>query len=116
MAKRRVVITGLGAVSCLGMDVESMWTALLEGKSGIGPITAFDPNRFPCKIAGEVESFKINKHIPKSHRKAAKLMSRDIKLCILAANEAIADSGLVTKATDEENINIEFLTTKTISD
>ena len=107
MAKRRVVITGLGAVSCLGMDVESMWTALLEGKSGIGPITAFDPNRFPCKIAGEIEPFKINKHIPKSHRKAVKLMSRDIKLCILAANEAIADGGLVTKATDEENINID---------
>jgi 3-oxoacyl-[acyl-carrier-protein] synthase II len=89
------------------MDVESMWAGLLEGKSGIGPITAFDPNRFPCKIAGQVEPFKINQHVPKSHRKAIKLMSRDIKLCILAANEAIADGGLVTKATDEENINID---------
>lgn len=107
MGQRRVVITGLGAVSCLGMDVDSIWANLLEGKSGIGPITAFNPNRFPCKIAGQIEPFKINKHVPKSHRKAIKLMSRDIKLCILAANEAIADSGLITKATDEENINID---------
>ena len=107
MGTRRVVITGLGAVSCLGMDVGSMWTALLEGKSGIGPITAFDPDRFPCKIAGQVEPFKINKHVPKSHRKAVKLMCRDIKLCVLAANQAITDGRLITKATDEDNINID---------
>ena len=105
--KRRVVITGLGSVSCLGMDVDSMWSSLLEGKCGIDRIKAFNHDKFPCKLAGEVAEFKINQHVPKSYRKAVKLMSRDIELAILAANEAIADAGLITKATDEANINID---------
>lgn len=107
MSNRRVVITGLGSVNCLGMNVDSAWNGLIEGKCGIDKIKAFKPDKFPCHLAGEVEDFKINKHVPKSYRKAVKLMSRDIKLAILAANEAIADAGLITKATDEENVNFD---------
>ena len=106
MSKRRVVITGLGAVSCLGMDVNTMWNSLIEGRCGIGKITAFDPDKFPCRLAGQVEPYKINQHVPKYYRKAVKLMSRDIELAILAANQAVEDSGLVTKATDEDNVTV----------
>ncbi len=107
MCNRRVVITGLGAVSCLGLTADDLWQGLCSGRCGIDRIKSFDPAGFTCQIAGQVGEFKIQKHVPKSHRKAVKLMSRDIELAILAANEAINNSGLVTKATDADNINIE---------
>jgi len=107
MGRRRVVITGLGAVSPLGMSVADLWGGLCEGRCGIDTIKAFDPAGFSCKLAGEVGDFKIQKYLPKSHRKAVKLMSRDIKLAIVAANEAIENSGLVTKMTDAQNVSIE---------
>ena len=107
MNDRRVVITGLGAISPLGMTLADLWDALYNGSCGAAAITAFDPAGFSCKIAGETPEFKIQKYVPKYHRKAIKLMSRDIKLSIVAANEAIENSGLVTKAIDETNINID---------
>jgi 3-oxoacyl-[acyl-carrier-protein] synthase II len=104
---KQVVVTGLGAVSPLGLDVESLWQGLLGGKSGIDTIKTFDPNGFPCKIAGEVDDFKIRKHVPKSFRKSVKLMCRDIELSVLAANEAFESSGLVTKAQDPDNTTVD---------
>ena len=104
---RQVVITGLGAVSCLGMDVDSLWAGLTENRSGIDTIKAFDPAKFPCKIAGEVGEFKLRKHVPKSFRKSIKLMCRDIELSVLAANEAFESSGIVTKAQDPENTTVD---------
>jgi 3-oxoacyl-(acyl-carrier-protein) synthase len=53
----RVVITGMGAVTPLGLDVESTWQAALAGRSGVGPITLFDASRMKCRIAGEVKGF-----------------------------------------------------------
>ena len=105
---RRVVVTGLGAVTCLGLNADELWTHLVEGKSGIDTITAFDPVGFTCKIAGQVPEFRINKNVPKAYRKAVKLMSRDIEIAVLAADQAIRSSGFVTKATadDTKNINI----------
>lgn len=102
MNKRRVVITGVGAASPLGLSAGELWNGLLEGKSGIDTIRSFDPVKFTCKIAGETPDFKIKNYVPKFHRKATKLMSRDIELAIVAANEAIEDSGLVTKAKNED--------------
>ena len=58
--RRRVVITGMGAVSPLGNTVESSWQAAIEGRSGIGPITRFDSERFETKIAGEVRDFNAD--------------------------------------------------------
>jgi 3-oxoacyl-[acyl-carrier-protein] synthase II len=104
---KQVVVTGLGAVSPLGLDVESLWQGLLDGKCGIDTIKSFDPNGFPCKLAGEVEDFNIKKHVPKSFRKSVKLMCRDIELSVLAANEAFASSGLVTKAHDPGNTTVD---------
>ena len=54
MERRRVVVTGMGVVSPVGIGVDAFWNALLSGKSGVTPITEFDPTDFPVKIAGEV--------------------------------------------------------------
>ncbi len=106
MSSARVVITGIGAVSPLGLTVSDMWDGLCAGRCGIDKITAFDPVGFSCKIAGQAPDYKVQKFVPKAHRKATKLMSRDIELSVIAANEAFANSGLITKATDPENVNI----------
>ena len=106
MSKRRVVVTGLGAISPLGLTSHQLWAGLCEGKSGTDTIKAFNPAEFPCKIAGEVPEFKVRNYVPKSHRKATKLMSRDIELSIVAADEAIKNSGLVTKASGEEQVTV----------
>lgn len=106
MSKRRVVVTGLGAISPLGLTSQELWTGLCEGKSGADTIKAFDPAEFPCKIAGEAPEFKIRNYVPKSHRKATKLMSRDIELSIVAADEAIKNSGLITKASGAEQVTV----------
>ena len=105
MSSVRVVITGLGAVSPLGLTAGDMWDGLCAGRCGIDRITAFDPVGFNCKLAGQVPEFKIQSYVPKQLRKSIKLMSRDIKLAIIAADEALRSSGLITKAIDPENIN-----------
>ena len=106
MSPSRVAITGLGAISPLGSTVSEMWEGLCSGKTGIGTITNFDPVGFTCKIAGQVPEFNIRDFVPKTVRKSTKLMSRDIELSVIAAREALTDSGLNTKAIDPENVNI----------
>ncbi|MHC5101372.1 MAG: beta-ketoacyl-[acyl-carrier-protein] synthase family protein [Planctomycetota bacterium] len=106
MSTRRVVVTGTGAATSLGLTGKELWDGLLEGRSGIKKIQAFDPVGFPCELAGEVSDYKIRNYVPKSHRKATKLMSRDIEISVIAADDAVKNSGLVTKATDPENTTI----------
>ena len=106
MSSARVVITGLGAVTPLGLNVKEMWASLCAGKCGIGTITSFDPVGFTCKLAGQVPDYKIRDYVPKTFRKAVKLMSRDIELAVIAASEALTSSGLVTKGIDPENTNV----------
>lgn len=106
MAISGVVITGFGGISPLGVNTQQMWEGLSTGRCGIGQIRAFDPSGFPCRIAGEVPEYKIRKYVPRTYRKATKLMCRDIELSVIAADEAIRNAGLVTKATDPENVNI----------
>ncbi len=106
MGSARVVITGLGAISPLGLTVGDMWQGLCEGRCGIGKITAFDPVGFSCKLAGQVPDYRIQQYVPKAYRKAVKLMSRDIELSVVAANEALTNGGLITKGIDPERINI----------
>ncbi len=107
MSSARVVITGLGAISPLGLTVGDMWGGLCSGRCGIGKITAFDPVGFSCKLAGQVPDYKIKQFVPKTYRKAVKLMSRDIELAVIAANEALTDSKLITKGIDPEKVNID---------
>jgi 3-oxoacyl-[acyl-carrier-protein] synthase II len=101
-----VVITGIGAVSPLGLTATKTWEGLCSGKCGIRRIKSFDPAKFTCQLAGEVEDYKIQQYVPKSFRKATKLMSRDIELSVIAADEAVRDSGLITRAIDEQKINV----------
>lgn len=107
MSSGTVVITGVGAVSPLGLDADALWEGLCQGRCGIRRIEAFDPVGFPCQLAGEVPNYKLRDFIPKSARKSAKLMSRDIELAVMAAQGALKNAGLRTKATDPDDINID---------
>ncbi len=107
MKKRRVVITGLGAVTPLGLSVDELWQGLSSGRCGIGLITAFDPVGFPCRLAGQVPPYKLSDYIPKTSRKAAKLMSRDIELVVMAADQALRHSGLKTRGIDPDHVTID---------
>ncbi|MFG0329267.1 MAG: beta-ketoacyl-[acyl-carrier-protein] synthase family protein [Phycisphaerales bacterium] len=102
MDRRRVVITGLGVASGLGIGVEALWDGLLEGRSAIKPIRQFDAAAFPLRFAGEVEEgFKIRDFVPKSYRKATKVMCRDIELAVAAAAKAVGDAGIRTAGSVE---------------
>jgi 3-oxoacyl-[acyl-carrier-protein] synthase II len=94
---RRVVITGLGPVTPLGIGATAFWQALLEGRSGIRRLQAFDPSRFESQIGGEIDGLTIADYVPKSYRKAAKIMARDIMLAVVAAHQAVRDARLRTR-------------------
>src|SRR6188768_3578824 len=98
---RRVVITGIGVISPIGIGSKAFWENLLAGQVGVRRIQAFDPAGFSAQIAGEVPEFKIGDYVPKSYRKATKVMARDIELAVVAADDAFKDSGLKSKAYTE---------------
>lgn len=91
MGERRVVVTGVGAVTPLGNDAPSTWRALLAGCSGIGPVTRFDTSRFPGAIAGEVKGFRPEAVLPV---KELRHMDRYAQFAVVAALEAARDAGL----------------------
>ncbi|MDX6482212.1 MAG: 3-oxoacyl-[acyl-carrier-protein] synthase [Gaiellaceae bacterium] len=96
--RRRVVITGMGAVTPLGNDAEESWQNLIAGKSGAGPITLFDPAEYPTKIACELKGFDPEEWID---RKAARKMDRFAQMVLAAARQAETDSGLDVAAEAE---------------
>jgi 3-oxoacyl-[acyl-carrier-protein] synthase II len=98
---RRVVVTGIGIVSPIGIGSAAFWTNLLAGQVGVRRIAAFDPGGFPCQIGGEAPQFKIGDYVPKHYRKATKVMARDIELAVVAADDAFNDSGLKSRAYSE---------------
>ncbi|MFC7685643.1 beta-ketoacyl-ACP synthase II [Ureibacillus sp. GCM10028918] len=89
--KKRVVITGIGAVTPLGNTIEETWENLIEGKSGVGPLTRLDAEKFPVKIAAEVKDFDIEQYIEK---KEARKMDRFTHYALAASIMAMKDSGL----------------------
>ena len=91
---RRVVVTGIGLITPLGNGREETWTALINGKSGIGPITHFDTKDFATKIAGEVRELEVTKWI---EPREAKHLDPFVQFGVIAADLAIADSGLDPK-------------------
>ncbi|WP_028232751.1 beta-ketoacyl-ACP synthase II [Paraburkholderia mimosarum] len=96
MDKRRVVVTGLGAISPVGIGVEENWSNVIAGRSGIGRVTFFDTTDFPAQIAGEVKGFDATRFISE---KEVRHMDRFIQLGVVAGMEAFVDSGLkVTEA------------------
>jgi 3-oxoacyl-[acyl-carrier-protein] synthase II len=102
MTKRRVVVTGLGAVSSLGNDVRATWEGLVAGRSGIGPITLFDVSGFRTKLAAEVKSLP-DPDVPSSVRRR---LSRTDVIGLAAAAEALADSGLHLSRENPERIGV----------
>src|SRR4051812_8117998 len=108
MLMRRVVVTGVGIVSPLGLNAAAHWAGIISGTRGVKKIASFDPSGFPSQIAGEVPAYKIGDYVPKSYRKATKVMARDIELAVIAADDAMKDAGLKTKAyTDTPEIKPE---------
>src|SRR5437879_13778272 len=88
---KRVVVSGVGAVTPVGLDAPSTWASMLEGQSGIGKLTLFDASEYPVQIAGEVKGFDASGRIePKELRR----MDRYAQLGLIAAQEAFADAGL----------------------
>ena len=87
-----VVISGIGPISAAGVGIEATWEAMLAGRSGVAPVQAFDASDFLCSFGGEVgkDDFSVRKIVPKSYRKATKVMCRDIELAIGAAAAAVA--------------------------
>jgi 3-oxoacyl-[acyl-carrier-protein] synthase II len=103
MSKRRVVVTGLGILSPLGNDLRSSWDGIVNGRSGIGPITHFDASGFPTRIAGEVKDFDPGQWIaPKDIKK----MDPFVHYGVAAAMMALADSGLAIEGEAAERIGV----------
>ncbi len=100
---RRVVVTGVGLVTPLGIGVQESWQALCAGKSGVGEITRFDTSKFQTKIAAEVKGFRAEDFLPK---KEAKRTERFIAYAIAAARMALEDSGLVIDDTNAKRIGV----------
>ena len=92
MNRRRVVITGMGAVTPVGKSAPELWNAIKQGKCGIGPITLFDASNCPVKIAAEVKDFKPEEH--GIDPKEARRMARFTQFLVAAANEAVVDANL----------------------
>ncbi len=103
IGKRRVVVTGLGLVTPLGIGVDASWDAALGGKSGIRTITQFDASSFPVRIAGEVEGFEPGQYI---EAKEIKKMDRFIHFAMAASTMAVEDSGLKITVENAERVGV----------
>ena len=101
--KRRVVITGLGAITPIGNNVEEFWKGIKEGKCGIDEITEFDASNFKVKLAGEVKGFNAEEHFEK---REAKRMDRFSQFAVVAAREAWKDSGLDKEKEDMYRVGV----------
>ena len=102
MNQRRVVITGMGIISPLGIGVDEYWQSLSTGRSGVGPITQFDASGYKVRIAAEVKDFEPTDYVD---RKSARRMDRFAQLSVAAAGRAAENAGLDVAA-DAENIGV----------
>ncbi|MEA2695219.1 MAG: 3-oxoacyl-[acyl-carrier-protein] synthase [Acidobacteriota bacterium] len=103
IARRRVVVTGVGLVSPLGVGTETNWRGLLEGRSGIGPITRFDPKDYPARIAGEVHGFNPQDYVDKKEVKKSDLF---IHFALAASRFALEDSGLQIDEANADRVGV----------
>ncbi len=101
--QKRVVVTGLGAMTPLGLTLQETWEGLIAGRSGIGPITQFDASDLPVQIAGELKGFKPKEYI---NFKEARRMSRCSQVAVATAQEALSDAGLDLPLTEEERTGV----------
>lgn len=103
MNRKRVVITGIGLLTPLGLDRQRSWQGLLEGRSGVGPITRFDAGDYACRIAGEVRGFEVEQHLD---RKSARKMDAFSHFAIAATAEALEDAGLTIDGTNADRVGV----------
>jgi len=103
LSKRRVVITGLGIISPVGIGIPSVWQNIVAGKSGIATISHFDASAFACQVAGEVKDFDVTQFLP---AKDARRMDRFIHFGLVAGIEALKDSGLEVTDQNSERIGV----------
>lgn len=101
--KRRVVVTGLGAVTPLGNDSVSFWEAIRAGRSGIGKVTKFDAGNFKCQVAGEVKDFDVTQFVEK---KEARKMDLYTQYAVVAADEAFKNAGLDMAKEDSWRVGV----------
>jgi 3-oxoacyl-[acyl-carrier-protein] synthase II len=101
--ERRVVVTGLGVISSIGLDVESYWNSLLAGKSGIRKIAGFDSREFACKIAGEIPEFDPRRWLDK---RTTDRIDRFSQMGLVAAMQAVKDSGLDFEKEDRSRCGV----------
>lgn len=102
--RRRVVVTGIGVITPIGNDVESMWRVLREGGSGIGRITHFDASRFPTKIAAEVKNFDLARFVDDTTPFAES--GRNVLFAVAAASEAVKGSGILDVSLDPSRFGV----------
>ncbi|MBS4172039.1 beta-ketoacyl-ACP synthase II [Bacillus sp. FJAT-49736] len=103
MTNRRVVVTGLGAVTPVGNDVETAWANILAGKSGVGPLTRVNPDDYPAKVAAEVKDFDIEKYIEK---KEARKMDRFTHYALAASMMAVKDADLTINDDNASRVGV----------
>jgi 3-oxoacyl-[acyl-carrier-protein] synthase II len=108
---RRAVLTGIGILTPIGTDPDTYFARLVEGTSGISPITMFDASPLACRIAGQMPDFDAKKFLPpsaKDARKSLKVMARTVQLGVCASQKAMDDAGLVKGSVKPERFGIEF--------
>jgi 3-oxoacyl-[acyl-carrier-protein] synthase II len=103
MSRRRIVVTGLGIVSPVGIGVDEAWRTILAGRSGIGPITRFDASAFTTRIAGEVKQFDVSKWLS---AKEARRYDTFIHYGLVASMEAVGDAKVDAIAIDKERVGV----------
>src|SRR3970040_248987 len=103
MELRRVVVTGLGALTPIGNNIQEYWNGLINGVSGAAPITYYDPSKFRTHFACEVKNFNVEDFID---RKEARKMDRYAQYAIVASEEAVRDAGFNFEKLDKDRVGV----------
>lgn len=104
MSEKRVVITGMGAVTPLGLDVPTTWANLIAGKSGVSPITSWDASRYDCRFAAQVKDFEPRQHF--FNEKDARRADRYSQMAMASAKEAVKQAGLDPKQVQLDRVGV----------
>src|SRR4051812_33656075 len=108
MSDRRAVFTGLSVFTPLGLDAASFWDGMIQGRSGVRPISLFDASRFGVTFAGELPDFDAKKFLDKKDRKSLKMMARTIQIGVGCANICMADTAMDRSKLDSTRFGVEF--------
>lgn len=107
-SSRRIVITGIGIISPLGVEATAFWRSLLEGRSGVRPIRTFDPAGLPVRFAGEIADFDARDYVDKKDRRGLKVMARTIQLAVAGAQRALEHGKVDKSKLEPTRFGVEF--------